>query len=198
MAIEERWLEPYLPAGGGVAVDVGANHGTWSAWLAARFAKVYAVEPNPALLPALNAIAPNVEVIPVGAWDRAQWHDFAIYEQDVHLSAKFYNGGINTRQPLGTVHLWCQPLDEMPIEGRVEFVKVDTEAAEVEVLRGAQRMIQHDRPRMIVEVHTEANGVWVETAMQGWGYRVRVVRHPYYAPVAPLWAMHYWMVCEPA
>lgn len=196
-AIEETWLEQYIPAGGDVAIDVGANHGTWSALLASRFRQVYAVEPNPALVRGLNEVAPNVFVVPMGAWDSTGLVQFAVYEQDVHLSAKFYNGGINSRQPVNTIRLHCTRLDDLAITAEVDFIKVDVEAAELEVLRGAQSLIERHRPTLIVEVHTEENGATLQRMMDAVHYRTTVVRHPYYAPESPLWALHFWMICEP-
>lgn len=198
MPSDETWLDVWLPSGGDVAIDVGANRGAWATVLARRFTTVYAIEPNPALGDALRSLPENVELLQVGAWDKAEWREFAVYEQDVHLSAKFYNGGINSRQPVGTVRLWCQPIDEMPIDGKVGFIKVDVEAAEVEVIKGAERRIRRDRPELIIEVHMEENGLFLENALLAMGYRVRRIPHPYYRADEPLYRMHFWMVCEPA
>jgi len=198
MAIEETWIEPYIPAGGDVAIDVGANHGTWSALLAGRFRKVYAVEPNPVLVRALDDVAPNVFVVPMGAWDSNEWRDFGVYTLDVHTSAKFYDGGDGARpQPESTLRLPCMRLDELAITAKVDFIKVDVEAAEVEALRGADGLITHHRPKLIVEVHTAENGALVQQMMDAKNYRTTIVRHPYYSPSSPLYLMHGWMICEP-
>lgn len=200
MGISEAWLEQYLPTYGGVAVDVGANHGGWTRDLARRFETVYAVEPNPALGEELLAIGGNVEVLAVGAWRVPEWYEFTTYAQDLHLSAFFDHGGINTGEPIGSVRLWCQPIDEMPIEGRVDFIKIDVEGAEGEVLLGAERTIQHDRPRMIIEVHTYLKGLMIEGLLKVWDYAVTAVRHPAYTEVpgdVTLWDDHYWLVCDP-
>ncbi len=200
MGVSESWLEAYIPERGGVAVDVGANHGEWTRELARRFETVYAVEPNPALCEELLAIGGNVEVLPVGAWNAPEWYDFTTYAQDVHTSAFFNHGGINTGAPTGQVRLWCQPIDEMPIEGRVDFIKIDVEGAEREVALGAERTIQHDRPRMIIEAHTYLKGLMVEQLLRAWGYAVAPVRHPAYTEVpgdVTYWDEHYWLVCDP-
>ena len=197
MGISEPWLEAYIPVQGGVAVDVGANHGEWTRELALRFETVYAVEPNPALGEELLAIGGNVEVLPVGAWSVPEWYEFTTYAQDVHTSAYFEHGGINTGAPTGKVRLWCQPLDDMPIEGRVDFIKIDVEGAECDVLFGAVRTLQHDRPRMIIEVHhTDSPGLlW--GALSGLDYETTIVLHPLYGEGDPLRDQHYWLVCDP-
>jgi len=194
--ISEWWLESYLPDGGETFIDVGANRGEWSAALAPRFRRGYAIEPNPDLLPVLMETLPaNVHVLLVGAWSYARYMDFAKYERDVHLSAVFLDGGIGTGTAIGRRSLFCQPLDRMPIEGRVDFVKVDVEGAEVEALRGARAMIEHDRPHMIIEVHHQESQVC--DMMEGWGYQLSVVRHPDYDEGGELWNRHFWLVCDP-
>ena len=62
-------LELWVPQGGRVFVDVGANVGTWTRWLAPRFQHVHAIEPNPDALPILRATLPhNATVHDIGAW----------------------------------------------------------------------------------------------------------------------------------
>jgi glycosyltransferase involved in cell wall biosynthesis len=39
--------------------------------------------------------------------------------------------------------------------GKVDFIKIDVEGAEVDVLRGALRTLEEYRPRLMIEVHTE-------------------------------------------
>ena len=69
--MQEYWLKPWIPQGGRVFVDVGANVGTWTRWLAPRFQHVHAIEPNPDALPILRATLPdNVTVHDIGAWHR--------------------------------------------------------------------------------------------------------------------------------
>ena len=88
----------------------------------------------------------------------------------------------------------------MPIEGRVDFIKIDVEGAEREVVLGAKRTIQHDRPRIIIEAHTYLKGLMIEQLLRAWEYAVVSVRHPAYTEVAgdvTYWDDHYWLVCDP-
>jgi FkbM family methyltransferase len=195
--IDEPWLLPHVPAGGGVAVDVGANRGTWSRLLAGRFAQVYAIEPNRDLLPALEALPANVTVIPNGAWKCAELRMFALYDQDVHLSTKFLAGGINTGPARGITYLSCMALYSMPIEGPVDFIKIDVEGAEAEVVEGALPIIECDRPRLLIELHTRLVDEPLVAMLFPLGYRINFVWHPLYEVDSALYAAHRWMVCEP-
>lgn len=48
--------------------------------------------------------------------------------------------------------------------GRIDFVKVDVEGAELRVLRGMAETIQKYRPRLVIEVHTKAVSPGVQVA----------------------------------
>lgn len=48
------------------------------------------------------------------------------------------------------------PLDELDIPRPVGFIKIDVEGHEVEVIRGARKTIEEDKPLMLIEFH-EAN-----------------------------------------
>ena len=193
----ESFLDRYIPDGGDTALDVGANRGVWSRYLAERFPTVYAVEPNPALQDALRTLHPHVQVIPNGAWSCAQRRTFTEYAHDANTSAADDWAGIMAGAPAGSFEALCVPIDDMLIEGRVDFIKLDVEAAEVEALRGAEQIIQRDRPHLIIEVHTAQGGAEVARILGEWRYRLTMVRHPYYDESSPWWDEHYWLVCEP-
>lgn len=193
----ESFLEQYVPAQGTVALDVGANRGEWSRWLAARFPVVYAVEANPALHDGLANLHPHVRLVPVGAWSRAERRTFTQFAHDANTSGVGGWTGIMAGPAVGSFEAECQPIDAMPIDDRVDFIKIDTEGAEVEVLRGAEQTILYDRPHLIIEVHTAQNGAEAARMLDAIGYRLTLVRHPYYAPDDPWRLEHYWLACTP-
>jgi FkbM family methyltransferase len=172
----------------------------WSRYLADRYAAVYAVEANPALHEELTHLHPNVQLLPVGAWSRAERRTFTQFALDGNTSTAEGWTGIMAGPPVGSFEAECAPIDmlarEGRIKGRVAFLKIDVEAAEVEVLRGARITIEHDRPHAIIEVHSY--GWMSQKLMEAWGYRVTLVRHPYYSEGDAWWDKHYWLVCEPA
>ena len=194
----EWWLSESVPRGGRVFVDVGANTGTWTRWLAPVFNRGHAIEPDPEALAALRADVPaNVEIHPVGAWDRAATLRFSCFAATEHTSAYFVDAGINTGPSTGWIELPCVPIDALPIEGPVDFLKCDTEGAEIEVLRGAAGLIARDRPWMLVEVHSVDNVLALTRTLADWAYLFTIVRHPEYPPYSPLWYAHCWLSCQP-
>ena len=194
----EWWVAEWIPQRGRVFVDVGANAGTWTQWLAPRFTRGHAVEPDPDALASLCANAPaNVEIHPVGAWHSAATLRFSRFAASVHTSAYFVQEGINTGPRSGSLELPCLPIDALDIEGPVDFLKCDTEGAEVEVLRGAARLIARDRPWMLVEVHSADNCLTLTRMLADWAYLFTLIRHPEYQPYTHLWYSHCWLSCQP-
>jgi FkbM family methyltransferase len=194
----EWWLAEWVPRSGRVFVDVGANTGTWTRWLASSFVSGHAIEPDPDALATLRADLPgNVEIHPVGAWDTAATLPFSHFAATEHTSAYFVDEGINTGPRTGVRELPCLPIDALRIDGPVDFLKCDTEGAENEVLRGAARMIARDRPWMLVEIHSIDNCLSVTRLLADSAYLFTVVRHPDYEPYSYLWYSHCWLSCQP-
>jgi FkbM family methyltransferase len=194
----EPWLVPFVRTQGDVFVDVGANIGTWTRWLAASFQSVHAIEPNPAALPELKANLPaNVTVHELGAWDAERTITFSRFTESVHLTAYFHEAGINTGPKRGEIQIACRPIDALAISGRVDFLKCDTEGAELECLRGAQGIIARDRPQLLVECHSRQNFAALTQLLQEWRYSVTVIRHPGYEPNSEHWHAHCWIEGRP-
>ena len=53
------------------------------------------------------------------------------------------------------------------------IIKCDVEGAEVEVMRGAQRLIREHRPTLLCEVHSESSTQQVTELLTGFGYELR-------------------------
>lgn len=63
----------------------------------------------------------------------------------------------------------CCPLDSVPIDVKIDFMKIDVEGFENEVLLGAGELIKRDRPIIFVEVF-EKNRNAVEKTIHHLGY----------------------------
>jgi FkbM family methyltransferase len=193
----EPWLEPWIPHGGRVFVDVGANVGAWTRWMADKFETIHAIEPNIDAIPELKKHLPkNVVVHEVGAWNVDDTLAFTEFEQSVHLSAYFKDEGIHTGPAKGLRTVRCLPIDSMGIAGPVDFIKCDTEGAEYESLLGAEATIMRDRPWLLIEIHSTDNFKRVTNLMESWNYLYTVIRDPLKEPFLPLWYAHCWLSCQ--
>jgi FkbM family methyltransferase len=153
-----------------VAIDVGAHLGSFTLLLAKYARVVVAVEPNPRALGILarsvsaNGLR-NVIIFP-----------YACSSSDgKELSFKLERGGrSHVIQSGGDVAVKTIRVDTI-VEAlrleRVDFLKVDVEGHELEVLRGAQNTLKRHRPALLVELWLKNAGE-EEELLQRLGYRL--------------------------
>lgn len=159
---------------GGLFLDVGANVGNHSVYLALeRGARCRCVEPNPEVWPALRL---NAE---------ANINDGSVIFAG--LGAGWEEGrGLRTVHPGNLGGTWIEgegetllmPGDELGLAP--DLIKIDVEGMELDVLTGLERTISRARPVIFVEVmhdHARALGAWARER----GYTLGAPFEPRYA-----------------
>lgn len=152
-----------------VLFDVGANVGNYSLELAGLYphARVFAFEPNRSTFEKLTsktASFGNIECLNYGLGSKQGHLDMYTYENDLiseHASVYekvltdlHHSGTLIKRQvPIITIQDFCA---ERSID-RIDFLKIDTEGFEYEVLLGAQEMIKQKRISAIQFEFNEMN-----------------------------------------
>ncbi len=182
-------LIPLVLESGGVAIDVGANHGMWTtAFSAAAGArgKVISFEPVPFTFGTLQSLVAkqrlgNVELRNKGCSDENGTFLMVVPDQDAgasddqqsHLAGRDASDGSD-----GAVECEIVRLDEELGElDSVEVFKLDIEGAELKALRGARYTIAEHLPVIICEVNGEflagydGSTTELEQFMTGLGYR---------------------------
>lgn len=136
----------YVPREGDIIVDVGAGIGEFALWCADAGARVVAFEPDPLAFACLDrntAAIPSVQLYPYALWkERANLRLHG--SPDTSESSLIEDGKANARNT--DVEAW--PLDQMPFMARlavIDFMKVDGEGVEPEILAGAQRTLRRTR-----------------------------------------------------
>lgn len=152
---------------GQTVIDVGANIG----YLTELFAEfvgeegtVHAFEPDPRNLRYLTSnvgTRPNVEIHPIAASDKAgtsTLYTESLTGQNSSLVAD-YEIFSNNQQAAGVkVNVSACPIEVTTLDRHLgkstntDFIKIDVEGFELEVLRGASGIISRDRPWIMVEV----------------------------------------------
>jgi FkbM family methyltransferase len=156
---EFQSLESFVAAGDWV-VDVGANVGHYTARLSKLVGpsgRVLAFEPVPRTF---ELLAANVRQCPydnITLFNLALSNEASLAAMDVPAGTAGAYLAHLTDCDTG-LSVLCLPLDAIPIPHPVRLVKVDAEGHELPVLQGMAKLLQRDRPILIVEV-TASNTV---------------------------------------
>jgi len=167
-------------------VDAGAYVGDWSRLVSDHqpTARIYAFEPAPDTYPKLEKAVQHTRIVPVelALSDRAGVAVFQVYEEGPVLNSFYERKKLRQRNvnpvavDVTTVRLdaWCR---EQRID-HVDYLKIDTEGAELLVLRGAGEMLE---ARSISLVQFEYGGTYPDAGitlkdvfalLRGHGYHI--------------------------
>jgi FkbM family methyltransferase len=136
----------YVPREGDVVVDVGAGIGEFTLWCADAGAKVVAFEPDPLAFACLER---NIAALSdARAFQCALWKERANLRlhgsPDTTESSLIENGKAAAR--LADLEAWS--LDELPVMVAlpvIDFMKIDGEGVEPEILAGGLRTLRRTR-----------------------------------------------------
>lgn len=134
-----------------LSVDVGANLGLFTYFLARLSPRVLAFEPNPYPLRTLLHVADrNVEVRAEALSDRDGTARLVIPKTRKGWQSN--GAGIDKEATSRTmaIEIPCHRIDSLKLD-RVGFLKVDVEGHELSVLRGACGVLERDRPNIFLE-----------------------------------------------
>jgi FkbM family methyltransferase len=142
---------------GGIALDIGANVGNHTLWLARRFRLVHAFEPHPLtheLLDFNTRRLTNVERHALALGEQAGSAPLVVDSINMGGSTLAY-GGRETQQ---SVPVRVERLDDLVDRGALDlhglcFVKIDVEGHEAAALRGALNTLQREQPLLVFEQH---------------------------------------------
>ena len=133
------------------SVDVGANLGIFTYFLARYSPLVYAFEPNPIPYSVLRRIKDaNVVLQQMALTDRSS--DVELVVPKGRKGWTNNGAGLDARRD-GKHALVTVPgrrLDDLGLE-RVGFIKIDVEGHELQVLQGATETLARDRPNLLLE-----------------------------------------------
>lgn len=162
---EHEWLIETNPSEsvqrGDVVLDIGAHVGVFTAQaLELGAAKVVAVEPDPGNVECLrrnfseDIAAGRVVLVEEAAWNKRETLTFHLGESSAWNSLMHDPGG-------GVLEVSARPLDEIVEElglESVDYIKIDVEGAEAEVMEGAAAIFRAHRPTVMVDSHQGATG----------------------------------------
>ena len=149
---------------GEIFVDIGANVGNHTVFVA-RFLsplRVIVIEPNPAALAILKA---NIALNHLDSRVDASHLGIGLSNISARAVAMTPAGNLG-----GTRLQFCEeqsglrvvPGDALLFEHRIDFLKIDVEGMEIDVLDGLKRTIAEQRPRIFIEVDNPNVGKFFE------------------------------------
>ena len=178
-----------LLSDGDTIVDVGANIGTHSIALAARFphSHVFAFEPQPLAfsLLAANVLAArtgNVYPRNCGCGERHQMLRVTPDYETIDWNLGAFSLRDLDDSGSGTLTITLLPLDDIAFKHRVQFIKIDVEGMEEAVLAGATKLIARDRPLIYFEVLDMARLALSRSVLTNLGYELRWLRSEAFNP----------------
>jgi FkbM family methyltransferase len=192
MTVAEVYLQAGAVRPGDTVLDLGAFCGDTSYFFSKAVGpagRVLAVEPDP---DSFAALVRNVRELGL---DNVQVDASAVWDADGEVT--FQAAGTTTSsvaEAPGELLVGEQRVIRVPtltLESllrrhgidRVDFIKMDTEGAELRVLQGARALLERLRPRMVIEVHNDPSGNGcartIGELLAGIGFKVEpVAGHP--------------------
>ena len=155
-----------------VMLDIGANIGAYSIGaVSAGAKKVYAVEPGPFFSKLQqnidhNQLGETIVAIRAGlasARGKMFWHEDSNNPGNAHLLRNFADldtRKLTTKLSKDAVEVQVLPLDELAKELNidcVDFIKIDVEGMEWEVIRSGETLISRCNPIVLAETHRVAS-----------------------------------------
>ena len=157
MEPELEHIDDYI-AGTRTAIDIGSNAGMYTYALAKRFDRVVAFEINENVTRNTRRYnRGNIEVVHCGLSSqpgRATLYLPVASGVEMAGWASLDRGNLPGAEKLIEIEAELKPLDEFGITN-VDFIKIDVEGHEVEVLKGAADTLAKWRPMVLVELKKE-------------------------------------------
>jgi FkbM family methyltransferase len=150
--IQEENIVPFFEMNPEKAfLDVGANEGKYTLLMALKSRHVYAWEPNPLTAKKLRDNVKgrvNVTVFSEALGEAEGILDLYLHDRSIYDSLIVKREGYTK-----TVKTKVRSLDSYVFPEGVGIIKIDTEGAEIPILRGGAKTILKERPMLIIEVH---------------------------------------------
>ena len=143
---------------GDVVLDVGACIGEFTLSIADRAGKIVAIEPEPRNLAFLHKNVeslPNVQVVGKAAWhckDKLKLH----LSRTVASHSLFLSVIKKSKRTMKSVEVQADTLDNITTDlgiGKVDFIKINVEGAELETLKGAKKVLKTAKKVVVEAIH---------------------------------------------
>jgi FkbM family methyltransferase len=148
----------YDPQVGDVVVDVGSNIGEFSLYVVSKGAQAYAFEPDPSVFACLSR---NLrQVTNATAFQLALWNErttLRFFRAPDKADSSFFEPDSKIQEVIQMEACRLDDVADIAALERIDFLKIDGEGAEPEILQGAVRTLQRTG-RVSIDVGPERLG----------------------------------------
>ena len=156
-------LDALLPEGG-TFFDIGSNWGYFSLYTASKYSRltVHAFEPMPETYQDLANCVKQA-----GLSDLVTCHNLALSDADgnasIDMTDGVHSGTATVSRKGGSIKIVTRRMDSLKLP-KPDFIKMDVEYHELEVLKGAKEMLTAARPHIVFE--NKAENIQPENALE--------------------------------
>jgi len=162
---------------GKVVYDIGAHKGIYTLFFCKKVGLkgwVYSFEPNPKNT---NLIKEHLQI---NGFSNVTIYSFALGDEEieVNLQIPFIDDSrasivkekysmINQNEKCNYIRVKVYPIDDVIKKNNLkipDFLKIDVEGAEYDVLKGALNIIKNNKPDIYLEIHGKGKEDWVSNA----------------------------------
>lgn len=148
------------------ALDIGVYRGVYSYKLSQNYNLVHSFEPNPLLYPYLKRnlkkIINNIKLYNLALSDKngetrlkLPIRNNSIFSTNIEELYQLGAASIhpeNKFEKFKEVVVKMKKLDDLKIENKIGFIKIDVEGHELEVIKGSSKIISENMPILLVEI----------------------------------------------
>lgn len=170
----ELALIPYLCNKEKISIDVGAHMGIYTHRMIKHSKECWAFEPIPKLSKFLRrTFSSNVIVNSTALSDKNGHAELRIPENSLAESTIDVEKPMNRFDKIKIITVPVKKLDDFKLKD-VEFIKIDAEGHEEQILHGAKNLLENDKPSLIIEIeerHKKNSILTIRKFLEELGYK---------------------------
>ncbi len=164
LCLQNDYFKNYAVQPNDIAIDIGAHIGIVSVQMARAGARVFSYEPNPSLYGLLeknikenkvSRIYPARLAVAKEAGERDFWGQTMVYEASLHPETKQYTN----ETPIKVRTTTLEDIFKVHDLNHCDFLKMDCEGSEFEILLNAPPAILQKIKHMVIEYHFEPQAI---------------------------------------
>lgn len=189
---ESKIFNYFLPNRGDIVIDIGANVGFFSLYASKRVGNeglVISIEPLP---DAYECLKKNIEINQIknilaiqialhSSKTSIPLYRTRGYFESATSNIPIFQNLIKKKDLIiaKTYYVQTKTLDEIVKEinvKKIDWIKIDVDGLEYEIIQGAEEVIAKFRPKIIIEIHDKNIGEKIKETLKSFGYSIKLIK----------------------